>query len=384
MLGSDFKQRSFFIMISTTVLCTSSLLAVACTTKPALNENEIRLIQKLEDPNDATSLEAAIALCHLKDPRLVEPLIALLKDSTKVGSRRVEMAIRAGPRVRAAYILGCMGDGRAVEPLIATLKDEDSTLCEFAVVALGSLRDHRAVEPLIATMNDARRPTSVFLEAVKALGEIKDARAVEPLITKMKNDKHWTYEVQRCAAHALGSMDDPIARELLIAGLKDGDPRIRGLAAGALGEMREPAAVEPLIAAVNDPDWEVRFNAAWALGQIEDPRAVEPLLAAMNDAEKEVQGAAAAALRRKKDPRIAQRLQRWDARVELEQQREEARAKLKQERARAWAESLERGPGMCTCTNKLTGQVLWKREVSSKEQCERLCPDFSKRPWAPR
>ena len=84
----------------------------------------------------------AALLAISRDPRSVEPLIALSKDT------------QAKVRCCAAFGLGATRDARAVEPLIALSKDADADVRRYAAYALGKTRDPRAVEPLIARSKD--------------------------------------------------------------------------------------------------------------------------------------------------------------------------------------------------------------------------------------
>ncbi len=63
-------------------------------------------------------------------------------------------SIFRGPRLlelaASAELLGELGDLRAIEPLIAVLRDESKMLIETAAEALGKLGDPRAIDSLIA------------------------------------------------------------------------------------------------------------------------------------------------------------------------------------------------------------------------------------------
>jgi hypothetical protein len=224
-------------------------------------------------------------LGKIRDPRAVEPLVAVLKD------------VDYGVRENAAKALG----KDAVEPLIATLKDPDPNARISAAKALAEIGPE-AVEPLIAALEDPN-PDARFL-AADALGKIKDPRAVEPLVAVLKDAD---YGVRENAAKALGKD----AVEPLIATLKDPDSSVRQNAAEALGNIKDPgfpafgftAAVKPLAAALKDSDSNVRKSAAKALGEIKDPDAVEPLIAALKDPDSYVQKSAANALVKIEDPR---------------------------------------------------------------------------------
>lgn len=205
-------------------------------------------------------------------------------------------------RAEVVGFLGQSKDPRAVEPLIAVLKDndEDGNLRVRVVDALGQIADPRAAEPLASVLKETEtqphtRGTSIKVgrncrintslpfsfrsHLVDALGKIKDPRAADALILTLK-DK----DLQNQAADALHSIGAP-AVEPLIAALKipeyrnlqssDGQPILKE----ELVAIGTPA-VEPLIATLKNADPYVRQQAADALGDIKDPRALEPLIAA--------------------------------------------------------------------------------------------------------
>ncbi len=223
------------------------------------------LIKALGYKKDHSVRKAATkALGNIRDPRVVEPLIAALKDEEKK------------VRETAAFYLGKIGDPRVVEPLIDALKkDEEKDVREEAAWMLGKIGDPRAVEPLIAALKDEEK--KVREEAARQLGKIGDPRAVEPLIDALKKDE----DVGWAAAMALEEIGDPRAVEPLIAALKDEEKDVRDRAVHVLGEIGDPRAVEPLIAALKDKEEKVRERAASKLGRFGDPRAVEPLIDAL-------------------------------------------------------------------------------------------------------
>ena len=82
-------------------------------------------------------------------------------------------------RQSAAIALGQIKDPRAVEPLIAVLLgDKNPDARQYAARSLGEIKDPRAVEPLRPEERRVGRECSS--SAALALGQIKDPRAVEP------------------------------------------------------------------------------------------------------------------------------------------------------------------------------------------------------------
>jgi HEAT repeat protein len=108
--------------------------------------------------------------------------------------------------------LGKINDPRVVEPLIASLKDTDMLVRESAAEALGKINDPRAIEPLIAALTDSYY--GVRHNAVVALSNINDPHAIDPLITALKDTDS---DVRNSAAWALKDIKDPRAVSALMA-----------------------------------------------------------------------------------------------------------------------------------------------------------------------
>jgi cell wall assembly regulator SMI1 len=112
--------------------------------------------------------KAAAALCELRDPQTIGPLIQALKDDDDVVRRQV------------ARILCTFCDARTVEPFLQTLGDRDQVVRFQTATALGELGDRRAVLPLIEALRDPEH--LVRQNAARALSKLGDMHAVVPLI----------------------------------------------------------------------------------------------------------------------------------------------------------------------------------------------------------
>lgn len=232
------------------------------------------LLAALNDRNRDVREIAAVAFHQVRDPRAVEPLIRVLKDSKQYWFLRW----------RVAATLGEIGDPRAVDALIAVLigKDQDedteADVRRHAAWALSEIGDPRAIEPLIAALKDEH--ALMRWDVAEALVNI-GAPAVEPLIAALK-DQH---EVQR--RMVVGQPGSGEYESVM--------QTVRWDAARALGRIGDPRAVGPLIVALKDPNTQVRQAARVALVGIGAP-SVEPLIAALRDPEQGVRQAAAEAL----------------------------------------------------------------------------------------
>jgi HEAT repeat protein len=132
------------------------------------------LIACLKHPHQAVPARAAAMLGRIRDPRAVEPLVAMLGE-------------RSGARssAAAAKALGEIGDARAVAPLVAALNDGLSETRMEAASALGKLGDPRTVQPLCRALNDD--VGFVREQVVEALDKLGYFRAAQPPIAALRS-----------------------------------------------------------------------------------------------------------------------------------------------------------------------------------------------------
>ena len=163
---------------------------------PEVRKNAAKALGKIQDPRAIGPLIVALVD---EDPEVNKAVFEALKSfpgwgKSDAANRVVPELIvvlqdqRKDPEVRknAAEALGKIKDPRVVEPLIAALKDENSGVRRIAAWALGVIQDPRAVEPLITALKDEY--SEVRWHAAWSLGEIQDPRAVEPLIEALKDE----------------------------------------------------------------------------------------------------------------------------------------------------------------------------------------------------
>lgn len=133
-----------------------------------------KLINQLRSRNPVVREEAARKLGDLKDPSAVEPLIAILKKDkdwrvrwsvedalVNIGGPAVEPLMKMlkddswRVRRRAVRTLGKIRDPRAIEPLVALMKtDDDCYIRKSAARAIGEINDSRAGEILIPALKN--------------------------------------------------------------------------------------------------------------------------------------------------------------------------------------------------------------------------------------
>jgi HEAT repeat protein len=164
------------------------------------------LIAMLEDENNEIQMVAIAVLKELKDPRIVDPLkavlvkgdpeirlevlnnIGLIEESWVVDALLIGMNDEEKDvRLTAVRELWFRGSSRTIEPLIDIIenKEEDPDIRKEACRSLLTKKGNSAVIPLIKLLADENQDVRVY--SIKLLGDIGDRRAVEPLINILNN-----------------------------------------------------------------------------------------------------------------------------------------------------------------------------------------------------
>lgn len=169
------------------------------------NNDIKKLIKALQHKEPSVRMDAIEALCSIRDPGAVDPLIAALNDQdSAVRQKTTRALVRMDKQVVKPLIdlLSVeLGEGdeinkskRALEgmgpfavKMQMSLQDEEvihSSVRKDVAWILGELKDPRALKVLIAALEDTN--AYVLISAAGALGKIKDVRAVGPLISILK------------------------------------------------------------------------------------------------------------------------------------------------------------------------------------------------------
>lgn len=282
------------------------------------------LLAMLQDETAARF--AAQGLAELREPRTVEPLIALWRTPgarsrfmapyvlAQIGDPRampvlLEALVERPGLLSAIEGLGRIGTPEAGDILLGMLERElnrvtdvpqsvsiarivelsfgvlSTTFQRTAVVkALGAMKERRAV-PMLCDALTLYDPFTVTAAAT-ALGEIGDPAAAEALFAQLGRgpmEQSEMHELRNAVADALGHLKDERMRLRLREITASDNWRLRAGAARVMGTMGEPWAVTTLIGQLRDPNARVRAAAVQALQAIGDPRAVEPLRALQAD-----------------------------------------------------------------------------------------------------
>ena len=242
-----------------------------------------------------------------------------------------------------------------------------SQLAERAELGTGPERSRDLVADLAAT------PDAVRGELLEALGRVKDPGAV-PVLAAAVRDARTDARNRLFAANALGALEGDVARDALVAALRDDVPRVQLAAAFALGERRDPATVPALIdrALEEITAAYVREAAAAALGRMKDPRALAPLVVLLGCPALSVRVAAAHALAQLGDTAATPALVAKLGDAELAPALTEALGALMDKRAAAPLASLAVAP---TTSAELRRKALWSvGELADPATVETLKP----------
>lgn len=188
-------------------------------------ENLIIQLERIDLNNPDAQWQAAKRLCELGDVKAVEPLIKALKSDNQ-----------ALVRVHAAQAFWKLIDKRVIDPLIASLKDPYYMVRSYSARALGKQNDvdteRKSVQPLIEVLQNDEF-FGARAEAAEALGTIckderseacKNARGAlekhEETVEKDKDERRWRAqrEVERAlqdikkAMKNLKDLDSKIAK----------------------------------------------------------------------------------------------------------------------------------------------------------------------------
>ena len=265
----------------------------------------------LKDRAPEVRLAAARALAKFHDPQSVGPLMQLLRDE------------KPEVRAAAAEALGKQGDPLAVNSLVGLLVDKDQAVRgtvsrsleklgwrpgddsqrvmqilamgrTSAAVSLGA----EAVEPL-AEMARSGPPNEQF-EAIKALGEIDDPRVKAVMLEVLKKENP---ALRIAVLGTLERLADPATLPALEKILADSHAGVRGAVVEAMASCGRQKAVPALLRMLMDSSWEVRLAVVRALGSIADTSAVDGVAALLKDTDRDVRESAVVALGRIGDRR---------------------------------------------------------------------------------
>ncbi len=124
----------------------------------------------------------------------------------------------------------------------------------------------------------------------------EQARSVDELVVQIRTERDPL--VRKAIQEAVAEFQTPLARDVLIAGLKDDDLDVRVTCCRKLGARAEPESVSALKELLEgDEKLDVKLAAADALGKINTPESVAALSLAVKDRDPALQYAGVEALK---------------------------------------------------------------------------------------
>jgi cyclophilin family peptidyl-prolyl cis-trans isomerase/HEAT repeat protein len=207
---------------------------------------------------------AARGLGALKDPAAFDVVAPLVKDKDP---QVVVQAVRA---------LGALGDARGVPLVGGLLKGASVPLRAEALQALAVLPPDPALRPQVVALvgHDDEGTRGAALRALARL----DREEFSLVLSGLDPDPAWS--VRAAKATALGDAGDEISQGILLAMLRDEDPRVLPAVLDAIRKARGTDAVDTLRRSLEHADPSVRAAAAEGLGALAPAGISGPLLEA--------------------------------------------------------------------------------------------------------
>ena len=220
------------------------------------------LAASLTRPGLAERGAAAFAAARLKDSTMVEPLARAARDP------------RPDLKWRAAYALGRIGDRRGAPALRTLSFDKDMMVRAVAATALGQVGDSSSTARLGALLHDPA--WRVRVNAAGALGTLKIAREGRTLLPHLSDPNA---HVRWQTAIALGAVRDSLAAPGLTKALSDSSTGVIQAAAISLLKIQGDRAIPAIAPALDRLPGFLRAGLADAVGDVDGPMAREVLLA---------------------------------------------------------------------------------------------------------
>ncbi len=190
------------------------------------------LLNQLEADDVMTRREATQAFWEIQDERALHPLLKRLKDEDADVRRNAIQALRqlnhdeaipsmirmlkdSDNRVRrraTAWLMSIPTDPRLIDPLIAILMDEDNSLAirDLAAMLLGGMDDKRVVQPLCDVMIHGN--PKLRRRITHSLFRQRDPHSVTALAVALEDED---VKTQQIAKKTLQNIDTPQANQIL-------------------------------------------------------------------------------------------------------------------------------------------------------------------------
>jgi len=235
------------------------------------------LIRAFRHPHHKIRLGAVRAAANSSDPRIVPGLLAMLEEPS-------------WPIRKAAY--DSLERVQHLNPQAVTASLETASIeAKYWVIKLAALRRDPRLIPVFCTIVE-KDPEESKIEAIRALGSIETPEVRKILVGFLS---HRTWIIRKTAADTIWEQG-LVAAEELIGIMGAGNVDARYWSVKLLGQTNEPKAFTHLLERLQDPDATVRVAACQSLAAIGDKRALAPLMSMMADPSEDVRTNALLAL----------------------------------------------------------------------------------------
>lgn len=205
----------------------------------------------LSDPSPMVEFTAAMVAGNQKMTALKKQLMHLTQSPT------------VSVRPAAIYALARLGDNTYMNTLPGMLSSKDPIVRANTAFVLGRLGDKSAIALLLTDANDHSH--AVKLAVTSALARLGYRRAVNSIVALSLSP----YAGDHLAAlSTCRTLQNPIAVNVLLAGLKDPSPPAQLIAARGLGQRGSTLGEKIAVQASQSPNSHIRALGALALGSI--------------------------------------------------------------------------------------------------------------------
>ena len=305
LFGDNVVSEAISTLEILSLLSEEEILAALQKPHPAIRWNMLKALTKVDPhprtigllvdqmlrPDVSPAMRSMIVknIIHIKDPRIDEPLIALLQDDNpnvrehaalSLGERKANAAMTPlfqclidddeMVRLAAGCAIGMLGDIRTVPFLLRARHDGDIRIQQVAQKALDSLGE-KATPELVQVLRT--KPMPLKNDALLLLKDLKDPRSVIAMIETLLDE-----ELQEVAEEILMDMADFAQKPLLfVAKQAEVDPSFREKCLRLLIKMDSGDCIEALESMLDATSENLQMLAIQLLGELSHERSVDLL-----------------------------------------------------------------------------------------------------------
>ena len=258
------------------------------------------LLDLLEDKSDEVRLQAIISLGELYEKKVLKEILDRdpdteeAKNAFSISAQYAEEAsVKLGKflnsnseeiKAYAIRSLGLLEDKSSFLDIIETLSDSDATVREFSAEALGRIKESSIAYKLVPLFDDPEK--HVQIKAIEAAGLLGDKSLQGEVLKKIESRN---IDIAAASLIAAFRLEDPLAVDRCLEGIKGIDDVVRAASARALGYMgHTERAVSSLVTALKDRNPSVRIAALESIKLFKDRSTLFDVLDLLGDRDQEV------------------------------------------------------------------------------------------------